>query len=273
MIKNKFFSNKFFYKKNFGQNFLKDKQVIKKIINVINPKNNDLIIEIGPGLGSLTIPLCSILKKLTVIEIDRDILNFFLNKKFFHKLNFHLLNVLYFNFLEFYLKNKKKKIRIVGNLPYNISTKLLLNLIKYFKVFKDMYFMFQKEVADRILSFPNTKLYGRLSIIVQYFFKVKKILDVSSNSFFPKPKVNSTFLKFIPRKSFSKLLFDINIFSKITNLAFSQRRKILKHSLKKIFLQDTLIFLKINPKLRAENLSIKQYSILTDYYIKNKFSN
>ncbi|WP_343183635.1 16S rRNA (adenine(1518)-N(6)/adenine(1519)-N(6))-dimethyltransferase RsmA [Buchnera aphidicola] len=272
MIKKQHLAFNFYNKKYFSQVFLKDKNIIKKIIFFLNPKKNDLLFEIGPGLGALTIPLFDFIDHLTVIDIDNDVLNFFKNKKIFSKIHFYLMDVLNFNFLKFYFKNNKKKIRIFGNLPYNISTEFLIHIIKYNFIFKDAHFMFQKEVSNRILATHNTKFYGRLSILIQYFFKIKKLFDISQNSFFPIPKVSSTFLKFSPHKLFPELSFDINILSKITKIAFSKRRKILKNSLKKLFTEKDLIFLNIDSSLRPENLSIKKYYILTDYFIKKKIN-
>ncbi|NIG99106.1 MAG: 16S rRNA (adenine(1518)-N(6)/adenine(1519)-N(6))-dimethyltransferase RsmA [Buchnera aphidicola (Periphyllus acericola)] len=263
-------NNKFFQKKYFGQIFLKNTNVINNIISSIYPKKNDLLFEIGPGLGALTIPMCGFINKLNVIDIDNDVINFFKKKNIYNKLNFYLKNVLHFDFLKFYLKNNKKSIRIFGNLPYNISTKLLIYLTNNHFIFQDLHLMFQKEVSKRILAHPNTKFYGRLSIISQYFFNINKIFDISKNCFFPIPKVNSTFLKFIPHKLFPNLLFDVNILSKITFEAFNKRRKILRHSLKKFFTEKDLFNLDINSQLRPENLSVKQYCLLTDFLIKKQ---
>lgn len=257
----------FFQKKKFGQNFLKDKLIIEKIIKYINPIKDDLLLEVGPGLGALTIPICNFVNILNVVDIDFDVLNFFKNKNVFSKINFFLEDICKFDLIKFYIQNKKNKIRIFGNLPYNISTILLIHLIKFSSIIKDMHFMFQKEVANRILSSFNSKSYGRLSILIQYFFKVKKIFDVAPTSFYPAPKIDSTFLKFSPHKIFPQFNFDLNIFSKITKTAFSQRRKTLKHSLKNLFSEDILLKLNINSKLRAENLSLKKYCELTDYLV------
>ncbi|CAL4319113.1 Ribosomal RNA small subunit methyltransferase A [Buchnera aphidicola (Periphyllus testudinaceus)] len=259
---------KFFKKKYFSQIFLKDVCIIDKIINSIDPKKNDLLFEIGPGLGALTIPLCNLIDNLSVVEIDSDILKFFKKKKIFYKIDFYLKDVLSFDFLNFYLDKDKKKIRLFGNLPYNISTKLLINLTKYNFIFKDLHFMFQKEFANRILAQPNNKFYGRLSILIQYFFKTEKLFDISPDCFSPIPKISSTFLKLSPHKLFSELLFDVNVLSKITKIAFNSRRKVLKNSLYKLFTEKELISLDIDSSLRPENLSLKKYCLLTDFLIK-----
>jgi 16S rRNA (adenine1518-N6/adenine1519-N6)-dimethyltransferase len=271
MIQKNYLNKKFFYKKKFGQNFLIDKEVINKIISFINPKEEQLFLEIGPGKGALTFPICNFLNKLFVIDIDRDILFFFKKTSFFNKIHFFLENILHFNYLNFYLKNNKNKIRFFGNLPYNISNKILFSLIKNHHIIQDMHFMFQKEVAERILSTPNKKKYGRLSVIVQYFFKVTKLIDVSSQSFFPVPSVDSIFLKFLPHKLFPEMHFDFNIFSKVTKIAFHQRRKTIKNNFKNFFPQEILLKFNIDPNSRPENVSLKKYCQLTNYIIINNF--
>ncbi|WII23777.1 16S rRNA (adenine(1518)-N(6)/adenine(1519)-N(6))-dimethyltransferase RsmA [Buchnera aphidicola] len=265
--------NNFFYKKFFGQNFLIDKSVIKKIVSLIDPKKKELFLEIGPGKGALTFPMCNFLNKLFVIDIDSDVLFFLKKNNFFYKIHFFLQDILTFNYLDFYIQNGKNRIRFFGNLPYNISNKILFSLIKNFIVIKDMHFMLQKEVAERILSKHNTKKYGRLSIIMQYFFHIVKLIDVPSRAFFPSPLVDSIFLKFLPHKLFPKMFFDFNIFSDITRVAFNQRRKTIKNNFKNVFAQDVFLQFNIDPNCRPENISLKKYCQLTDYFIRYNFKN
>ncbi|CAL4319708.1 16S rRNA (adenine(1518)-N(6)/adenine(1519)-N(6))-dimethyltransferase RsmA [Buchnera aphidicola] len=256
--------------KKLGQNFLVDKNFISKIVNSINPKLGEILLEIGPGLGSLTFPILEYIEKLYAIEIDKNLSkklkNFFPSKK----LVIFSKNVMKFNFLEFYRKNNKP-IRIFGNLPYNISVFLLLKLIEFSSIIKDMHFMFQTEVANRIQAHPNKKNYGKLSVIIQYFFKVTPILDISKQSFFPIPKVNSSFIRLQPHICSPYYVKNVKILSYITNIAFSQRRKIVRHSLSKLFSEKKLYDLGINPLLRAENISISEYCRLTDYLVKKNF--
>ncbi|CAL4319137.1 16S rRNA (adenine(1518)-N(6)/adenine(1519)-N(6))-dimethyltransferase RsmA [Buchnera aphidicola] len=266
MIKKKK-NQEFFYKKHFGQNFLIDQKIIKKIINFINPKKKELFLEIGPGHGALTFPMCRILDKLFVIDIDDEVLFFLRKGNFFDKIHFFLQDILYFDYMNFYLENNKNKIRFFGNLPYNISNKILFSLIKHLKIIKDMHFMFQKEVAERIISLPNTKKYGRLSIIIQYFFYVQKLVNVPSQSFFPVPSVDSVFLKFLPHKLFPEMFFDFHVFSNITKIAFNRRRKTIKNNFKNLFSCDVLLKFNIDPSCRPENISLKKYCQLTDYFI------
>ncbi|BBI01127.1 dimethyladenosine transferase [Buchnera aphidicola (Nipponaphis monzeni)] len=256
-------------RKNFGQNFLINQSIILKIIKIINPAYKDIFIEIGPGLGSLTCPFLQLVQKLFVIEIDLDLINKLKHICCNKKISFFNKNVLNFNFINFF-NIVKQPMRIFGNLPYNISTKLILNLVLYEKnIFQDMHFMLQKEVAERLLATINNKSYGRLSVIVQYLCKVKKIIDVTSESFFPIPKVQSCFIQLIPKQKNNITLKEIVVLSKITNLAFQQRRKMLRHSLSQMFSVNDLIQLEINPSYRAENVSIQNYHKLTQYFINH----
>lgn len=259
--------NKKYYKR-LGQNFLQDEFVIKKIISFINPKFNDCLIEIGPGFGALTYPISFYVKKLNAIEIDKKLF-IFLKKKFLHKKVF-LFNkdVMKFDFFNL-IKNKNKKIRIFGNLPYSISTQLIFYLIKYNHYISDMYFMFQKEVANRLIAKPGNKSYGRLSIISQYFYDIKILYTVEAKSFKPKPKVDSIFLQFLPKKIF---IYNIKISTLdiILKKSFEKRRKTLKNNLKNFISCETLDDLSINYKLRAEKISKEQFYKLAFFYEKNK---
>ncbi|HMI76993.1 MAG TPA: 16S rRNA (adenine(1518)-N(6)/adenine(1519)-N(6))-dimethyltransferase RsmA [Buchnera sp. (in: enterobacteria)] len=251
--------------KKFGQHFLINKTVISNIIKLINPKSQDHIIEIGPGRGALTELICKFIKKLNVIEIDRNLVNYLKCCKFGKQLNIFEQDAQLFNFQGFF-DNTKKKIRIVGNLPYNISIPLVFYIFKFNSIIHDMHFMFQEEVANRLTAIPGKKNYGRLSIMAQYYCKIIPLLKVSAKFFYPIPKINSMFIKFIPHLKYSYLL-DHNVFflEMITTAAFNQRRKILRHSLSQWFSITDLIQLDIDPKLRAENLSILQYCQLANY--------
>lgn len=255
--------------KRYSQNFLIDKDNICKIIKFINPKKEDLCIEIGAGLGALTNPLSNIVNNLFLIEIDSNLVrrlkNMFNEKKvvIFEK------DVMKFNFLDFF-NIRKKLIRIVGNIPYHISTKLILNIIKYNCIFYDVHFMLQKEVANRLIAVKDSKSYGRLSIIAQYYCNITKLITVSSKSFYPQPKVDSCFVRFLPRKKSIYPMNDVKILSKITKVAFGQRRKKISNSLSELFSKEKLIKLNINPCLRAQNLSILEYCRLSYYLMKEK---
>ncbi|CAL4319839.1 Ribosomal RNA small subunit methyltransferase A [Buchnera aphidicola (Protaphis terricola)] len=258
--------------KKFSQNFLVDYNVIQKIIRFINPKLNQKLVEIGPGLAALTQPICNIIDKLIVIEIDKNLLIRLKKYSFYSKLIVFCEDALKFNYFKL-LSQKNELIRIFGNLPYNISTPLILSLFKKNKIIKDMNFMLQKEVAERLIAAPGNKSYCRLSIIAQYYCSIKKILYVPSKCFKPRPKVDSVFVNLIPYTKYSPYFtFDINVLSDITNIAFRKRRKMLRNSLGKIFSEKILIELGIDLKLRPENISISKYCKLSNYIVKNNIN-
>lgn len=259
---------KYFPLKKYGQNFLVNKNVIEDIVNFINPKMKQTLIEIGPGLGALTKPVCNIVDELIVIEIDPVVLSFLEKFSFYSKLTVFCQDALNFNYFNlFYSKNRL--MRIFGNLPYNIATSLLFYFFKNNKIIEDMNFMLQKEFAERLVASPGNKSYGRLSIISQYYYNIKIKFDVLSLNFRPIPKVDSSFVNFKPYKNSPYFTYDVNVLSNITNLAFQKRRKTLRNSLKNIVSEKILLKLDIDPKLRAENVSILQYCHLSNYIINN----
>ena len=253
-------------KKSLGQNFLSDKNIIKSIVDIGNIKNNNVIIEIGPGTGNLTeFILKKKPKKFFVIEKDSNLVKL-LYERFNNKLNIINEDVLKFklNIIS------KEKFIIYGNLPYNISTQILTKWIKdreKFESCKKLILMFQKEVANRIIAKTNSKNYGRLSIIANWRLDVKKEFDISSNSFFPKPKVDSTLLSFIPKRKYYNINNPENL-EKITKIFFNQRRKMIKNPLKQIFKNPDIVVEKLNldVNLRPQNLSPLNYFEITKEY-------
>ena len=253
-------------KKSLGQNFLIDKNIIKSIVNVGDVKKNNVILEVGPGTGNLTeYILKKNPKKIFVIEKDSNLVNL-LNGKFSDK-----INILNRDILKFDLNNiSKEKIIIFGNLPYNISTKILTQWIttpEKFKCYKKLILMFQKEVADRILAKTNSRNYGRLSIISNWRLNIKKEFNISPQCFFPKPKVDSTLLSFVPKKEFYYIKNPENL-EKITRIFFNQRRKMIKSPLKQIFKnpEKVAVNFKLNLNLRPQNLSPLTYFNITREY-------
>ena len=253
-------------KKSLGQNFLIDKNIIKSIVNVGDIKKNNVILEVGPGTGNLTeYILKKNPKKIFVIEKDSNLVNL-LNGKFSDK-----INILNKDILKFDLNNiSKEKIIIFGNLPYNISTKILTQWItihEKFKCYKKLILMFQKEVADRILAKTNSRNYGRLSIISNWRLNIKKEFNISPQCFFPKPKVDSTLLSFVPKKEFYYIKNPENL-EKITRIFFNQRRKMIKNPLKQIFENPEKVAtnFKLNVNLRPQNLSPLTYFNITREY-------
>jgi len=255
-------------KKSLGQNFLVDKNIIEKIVNSINIKNKS-ILEVGPGTGNLT---SSILnknpKKLFVIEKDNN-LSLLLEKQFEKKI--YIINDDILKFNENSLSDEK--LIVFGNLPYNISTEILckwiLNLNDNNIWFSNLILMFQKEVADRIISRYNTAAYGRLTILANWRLNVEKLIDIKPNSFSPKPKVESSLLFFSHKKNFVKINNPYNL-EKITRIFFKHRRKIIKKPLNQIFSGNSRILesLNIDDKLRPQNLDLEIYYKLVSEYEK-----
>ena len=241
-------------RKRFGQNFLTDLSVINEIIRIISPSEDDLMIEIGPGTGAMTKYLLEKLPHLSVIEIDRNLVSY-LKKTFSGKLSVYEGDVLSFDFSK--LKREGKKLRIVGNLPYNISTPLLFHLAKFANKVEDQHFMLQKEVVERMVAQPKSKNYGRLSVMLQWRYLMEMVLSVPPDAFNPKPKVDSAIVRMIPIK---KPLFCVHEdLEKVVTAAFTQRRKIIRNNLSKIFTENDLIDSGINPQARAEELSLEQF--------------
>lgn len=244
-----------FARKRFGQNFLIDQNVIQQIIAVIQPKPNDFFIEIGPGRAALTTPLLEILDNLHVIEIDYDLVDY-LEKKFLQKKPIiHQADALKFDFGQF----PSQKVRIVGNLPYNISTPLIFHLLDYAASIQDMHFMLQKEVVDRMVAAPKSKIYGRLSVMVQYFAKPELLFEVKPTSFKPIPKVQSAIIRLTPYTTLPFPADDYKVFKKITALAFQKRRKTLANIFKEFLNSIDFMNLNIDPQWRPEDLSLEMY--------------
>ncbi|MXP56478.1 16S rRNA (adenine(1518)-N(6)/adenine(1519)-N(6))-dimethyltransferase RsmA [Pantoea sp. Mhis] len=252
-------------RKRFGQHFLKNNDIIDNIISFIQPQKKEIMVEIGPGLGALTKPISKFLDILTVIEIDRNLVKILKNHNFLEKnIIIYQEDAMNFDFFKI-IKDKNQKLRIFGNLPYNISTALIFYLFQYVKVIEDMHFMLQKEVVDRLIAIPGTKNYGCLSVMSQYFCKTIPLLDVPPSAFIPRPKVNSVLVRQVPFTESRYPLTDVSLLKYITTIAFSQRRKTLNNSLKHLFTTNILDLLNINPSLRAENITLSQYCQLANW--------
>ena len=254
-------------KKRFGQNFLIDQQVIKKILNSINPDKSKSVLEIGPGLGALTIPLLSKLNHINVVEIDTDMVKFLTKEIPATKITIHQEDILTVEEVRFSDYNL-----IIGNLPYYISTPILLKLAKIKKNDAGLFFMLQKEVAERVSAKPSTKAYGRLSAILQYFFSVELLFDIPAEAFKPIPNVTSSFVKFT-RKNLQDLnaISDDN-YEKVIKLAFQYKRKTLKNNFKGILNETDFSSLNIDPKMRAETISVDNFVNIENYLSQRKLS-
>ncbi len=249
-------------RKRFGQNFLSDPGVIHRIIQSINPRPGQRLIEIGPGLGALTCPILNLVNEMDVIELDRDIvpklqLNCGLDAVQKNQLRIHNVDVLQFNFADL---NYAEPLRIIGNLPYNISTPIIFHLVKYSHLIQDMYFMLQKEVVLRLAAKPNTNNYSRLSVMAQYYFQVDALFLVPPESFDPIPKVESAIVRLVPHNSKPVQIDDDKAFGKLVTLAFSQRRKTLRNVLKDTCSASQLESIGIDPTSRAQTLSLQQFA-------------
>ncbi len=247
-------------KKKFGQNFLVDEQIIADIISAIRPEPEDSMVEIGPGLGALTRPLLKKLKHLHVVEIDRDIIARLENDYPKNKLIIHAGDA-----LEFDLANLPTPLRIVGNLPYNISSPLLFHFAAYAERITDMHFMLQNEVVERMVAEPSTSEYGRLSVMLQYRFHMEKLLDVPPESFRPAPKVDSAIVRMIPLPVSEITVRNEKLLAAIVRTAFGQRRKTLRNTLRSYLDEMDFEKLGINPQLRAENLAVADFIKVANY--------
>ena len=244
-------------RKRFGQNFLVDAQVIGSILAAIAPRRDDLIVEIGPGLGALTAPLIERLDRLHAVEIDRDIVARLRRRFPAEQLVLHEGDALSFDFGV--LAVGDQALRVVGNLPYNISTPLLFHLAQFADRVYDMHFMLQKEVVERLVAEPGTSDYGRLSVMLQYRFYMDWLLDVPPECFEPAPKVDSAVVRLIPRPAAELLARDAEKFGAVVAASFAQRRKMLRNNLKSLVSDELFATLGIAPTARAEELSVDDY--------------
>ena len=245
-------------RKRFGQHFLVDRSVIDAILASLALQPTDNVVEIGPGLGALTRPLLETLPHLTVVEIDRDIVARLAANYPPARLTIHQGDALDFDFAAL-----GPDLRLVGNLPYNISTPLLFHLLEFLPHLRDMTFMLQKEVVARMVAQPSTPDYGRLSVMLQRHCRLYWLLDVPPDAFDPPPKVDSAVVRLLPRTD--KTPLDEVRFARVVAAAFGQRRKVLRNTLAGVVPAGAFQALAIDPGLRAENLSVAQFEALAAY--------
>ncbi len=249
-------------RKRFGQNFLHDQNLISKIVNTINPQSDQHILEIGPGHGALTRLLVASDCHLDVIEIDRDLAAEL-------RLTIPQLNVIEADILDFDFTQlpTDQRLRVVGNLPYNISTPLIFKLFENLDNIQDMHFMLQLEVVNRIIADPSTPDYGRLSVMSQYYCQADKLFAVPPDAFVPRPKVTSAIVRLLPKESREEAT-DLKLFEKIVAQAFSMRRKTIRNSLKGFIDDSDFLALDLDQKSRAENLTLQNYIDIANYSTK-----
>lgn len=247
-------------RKRFGQNFLVDTGIISAIVSAINPQRDDVVVEIGPGLGAITEPLLQRVDHLHVVEIDRDLIARLKKQHSPERMTIHEGDALAFDFASI-----GQKLHLVGNLPYNISTPLLFHLADYAENVYDMHFMLQKEVVERMVAEPGDADFGRLSVMLQYRFWMEWLIDVPPESFDPAPKVDSAVVRLIPKPSSELNAKSPEKLAQVVLAAFSQRRKMLRNTLKNLLSDGDFLELGVDPTRRAEDISVESYVRIANY--------
>jgi len=251
-------------RKRFGQNFLSDMTVIDRIVRAIGPTPEQQVIEVGPGLGAMTEPLLDTGAKMTAIELDRDLVPV-LRTKFFNYPNFQVIegDALKFDFHQLITGGQLN--RLVGNLPYNISTPLIFHLLELGPLVSDMHFMLQKEVVDRLAARPGNSSYGRLGVMAQYHCRVESLFNVEPDAFNPPPKVWSAIVRMVPHVEKPFPCKDEKMLSQVVRQAFAMRRKTLRNCLKKVISAANLEALGIEPQARPETLGVAEFVKIADF--------
>ncbi|WP_409422176.1 16S rRNA (adenine(1518)-N(6)/adenine(1519)-N(6))-dimethyltransferase RsmA [Pseudaeromonas sp. ZJS20] len=245
-------------RKRFGQNFLHDDYTIDAIVSAIHPQKEDIMVEIGPGLGALTEPVASQVDKLQVVELDRDLAaRLREHPTLKDKLVVHEADAMRFDFSA--LAQPGRRLRVFGNLPYNISTPLMFHLLETAPQISDMHFMLQKEVVERLAAGPGSKAYGRLSVMAHYYCKVIPVLEVGPEAFKPAPKVDSAVVRLVPHETLPFPAKNLNHLSRVCTEGFGQRRKTIRNCFRNFITPEQLTALGIDPTLRPENLSLAQF--------------
>ncbi|HSS71466.1 MAG TPA: 16S rRNA (adenine(1518)-N(6)/adenine(1519)-N(6))-dimethyltransferase RsmA [Casimicrobiaceae bacterium] len=246
-------------RKRFGQNFLADRHYIDRIVAGVDPQLDDNIVEIGPGLGALTVPLLERVEHLTAIEIDRDLSARLAAQYPPARLTLHTADALEFDF-----SSLGNDLRVIGNLPYYISSPLLFHLAQYDASLRDVTVMLQKEVVERMVAAPATPAYGRLSVMLQVRFRVERQFIVPASAFRPAPKVDSAVARLVPLRADRPRLTDEALFARIVAAAFGQRRKTLRNALKELANEKELERAGIDPGARGETLSVAVFARLAN---------
>jgi 16S rRNA (adenine1518-N6/adenine1519-N6)-dimethyltransferase len=250
-------------RKRFGQHFLVDRGVIARIIRAIDPKPGEHIVEIGPGLGALTVPLLEHVGRLHVVELDRELCDRLRERYPAERLAVHQADALRFDFTSL-----PTPLRIVGNLPYNISTPLLFHVASSADRCRDLHFMLQQEVVDRMVARPSHPDYGRLSVMLQYRFRMERLFSVPPGAFRPAPKVHSACVRLVPRPSQERMALDELEFARVVVKAFSMRRKTLRNTLHGLVSESELEALGIDPGVRAQTLPVEDFVTIANRLTK-----
>lgn len=250
-------------RKRFGQHFLRDPTIVRRIVATVDPKPYDILVEIGPGEGVLTRELAPRVDALHAVELDRDLVTH-LKAALGAQENLYLYNAdaLTFDFCR--LAVSSRKLRLIGNLPYNVSTPLLFRMLEQTHCIEDMCFMLQREVVDRVCAIPNTKAYGRLSVMIQWHCAVQRLFDIKPGAFNPRPKVDSAIVRLRPYASPPSKVIDEIAFARLVGAAFVQRRKTLRNALKSMLRGEQISALGIDPGRRGETLTLEEFALLSD---------
>ncbi|HWP94993.1 MAG TPA: 16S rRNA (adenine(1518)-N(6)/adenine(1519)-N(6))-dimethyltransferase RsmA [Gammaproteobacteria bacterium] len=250
-------------RKRFGQHFLHDPAVIRRIVAAIAPAPGERLVEIGPGLGALTIPLLEAAGSLEAVEIDRDVIPLLQERcRGLGALTVHEADALTFDFAA--LAGTGAPLRLVGNLPYNISTPLLFHLLAQRAALRDMHFMLQKEVVDRMCALPATPAYGRLTVMLAAACRVESLFHIGRGAFTPPPRVDSAFVRLVPYSHPPFPLHDERLFAQLVARAFSKRRKTLRNALKGLADEDAITAAGLDPGARPETLAARDYAALAE---------
>jgi 16S rRNA (adenine1518-N6/adenine1519-N6)-dimethyltransferase len=252
-------------RKRFGQNFLHDPQVIQRIIASIAPRPGQALIEIGPGQGAITLPLLQAAGQLTVVELDRDLVGPLAERcRDLGALQILNRDALKVDFCTLAPTEPPAPLRVVGNLPYNISTPILFHLLQQARCIRDMHFMLQKEVVERMAAAPGTAAYGRLSVMIQYRCQVVPLFHIGPGAFRPAPRVDSAFVRLLPLAQPAVLVRDEARFAELVQRAFAQRRKTLRNALKGLLDEAGFAAAGVEPGARGETLSLQQFAALSN---------
>ncbi len=249
-------------RKRFGQHFLHDPGVIRRILDAFGPRPDDVIVEIGPGLGALTRPLLERVRQLHVVELDRDLAARLRSEYPPERLQVHEADALEFDICT--VAAPGTRLRLIGNLPYNISTPLLFHLLDHEHCISDMLFMLQKEVVERMGAAPDTPDYGRLSVMIQWRCVVEQLFDIGPGAFNPPPKVDSSIVRLTPHPTPPVAVDDPKMFAVVVKAAFAHRRKTLRNNLKGLVTGEAMAALGIAPERRAETLTLEEFARLAN---------
>ncbi|KFN49293.1 16S rRNA (adenine(1518)-N(6)/adenine(1519)-N(6))-dimethyltransferase RsmA [Arenimonas composti] len=251
-------------KKNLGQHFLADRSYVERIVLAVNPQPGERLVEIGPGQGAITFPLLRKHGELTVIEFDRDLITPLMEaSEGVGRLTVIHKDVLQVDFTK--LAGDEGALRLVGNLPYNISSPILFHALEHAAVVRDMHFMLQKEVVDRMAAGPGSKVYGRLGVMLQAYCRVEALFDVPPGAFRPPPKVDSAVVRLVPKAADSVGIADHALFARVVRDAFGQRRKTIRNALQQVCDAAAITAAGLRPEARAEQLEVAEFVQLANH--------